>query len=140
MKIVKLLLHACFGSIDLNGNLAGKGMTDPDIPYLAEVIDGIEIDGVKFSSSTNDDELRIVMEVIGFSNFQLSTHVTPNYPGKVSVVKQIIQKSPEAKPTASVLNKFIRKTNKILSKEPCYRQKRHPPNIILFKEIEEIGI
>ncbi len=129
---MKLLLHACFGSIDENGNLAGKGVSDRDTPYLTEIIDGIEIDMVRFSASFKN-ELRIIME-----GSDLSAMVTPNYPDRINVVKQIIHKSPEAKSTASVLNKFIRKTNKRLAKEPCNKEKRHPPNIILIKEIEEI--
>jgi len=129
---MKLLLHACFGSIDENGNLAGKGLSDRDTPYLTEIIDGIEIDMVRFSASFKN-ELRIIME-----GSDLSAMVTPNYPDRINVVKQIIHKSPEAKSTASVLNKFIRKSNKILAKEPCNKEKRHPPNIILIKEIEEI--
>ena len=137
-KAPKLLLRACFGSIDPTGNLAGKNVSDPDSAYLAEVIDCIEIDGVKFSSSIDNEELSIVMEAIDFRNPELSPLVTPNYPAKVNVVKQIVHKSPEAKPSSSILNKFIRKTNKILSKEPCNKGKAQPANIVLIKEIEEI--
>ncbi len=130
---MKLLLLACFGSIDSNGNLVEKDVIGRDTQYLTETIDGIEIDRVGFSASF-ENELKIIME-----GSDLSALVTPNYPGKVNMVKQIIHKSTEAKFTASVLNKFIRKTNKRLNKEPCNRQKRHPPNIILIKEIEEIS-
>ena len=133
MKKVKLLLNACFGSIDLNGNLVERGVKDDDTEYLTEVIDGIEIEGVRFNAHLEGD-LRIVMEGSG-----LSSSITPNYPGKVNVVKQIIHKSHEAKTTSRVLNMFIRKTNKMLSNEPCNREKRHPPNIILIKDIEEIS-
>ncbi len=133
MEKVKLVLRACFGSIDGSGNLVGKDIMDQDTDYLTEVIDGTEIDGVRFDAAIKDD-LLIVME-----GSDLSALVTPNYPGKVNVVKQIVHKSQEARFTSSVLNKFIRKTNKMLSKEPCNREKRHPPNIILIKEIEEAG-
>ena len=139
MDSPKLLLHACFGSIDLRGNLAGKDVSDADTSYLVEVIDCTEIDGVKFSSSMKDGELVIVMEAIGLRNCELSPLVTPNYPVKVNVVKQIVHRSPEAKPTSSILNKFIRKTNKILSNEPCNKGKAHPANIVLIKDIEKIG-
>ncbi|MBN2330742.1 MAG: hypothetical protein JXC85_02905 [Candidatus Aenigmarchaeota archaeon] len=133
MKSTRLKLRACFGSIDLSGNLAERGVKDDDTDYLTEVIDGIEIEGVRFSARFGAD-LEIVME-----GGDLSASVTPNYPGKASVVKQIIHKSPEAKATSRVLNMFIRKTNKLLSSEPCNREKRHPPNIILIKDIEEIS-
>jgi 2,3-bisphosphoglycerate-independent phosphoglycerate mutase len=108
-------------------------MKDPDIPYLAEVLDGIEIDGVKFSAAFRDSRFEITMEGAG-----LSPLVNPNYPAKTNVVKQIVHKSPEARATSSVLNKFIRKVNKVLSREPCNRGKRNPPNIVLIKEIEEL--
>jgi 2,3-bisphosphoglycerate-independent phosphoglycerate mutase len=134
VKPLKLLLRACFGSIDGYGNLAVKNVHDNDTPYLTEIIDGIEIDRVRFNATMNKDELEIVME-----GSDLSDQVTPNYSDRINVVKQIVHKSPEAKFTSSILNKFIRKTNKILSKEPCNREKRNPPNIILIKEIEGIG-
>jgi 2,3-bisphosphoglycerate-independent phosphoglycerate mutase len=130
---MKLLLKASFGSIDAGGNLVEKDISDQDTEYLAEVISCVEIDGVSFSASVKNG-LEIAME-----GSDLSAQVTPNYTAKINVVKQVVHKSPEAKFTSSVLNKFIRKTNKILGKEPCNRGKRHPPNIILVKDIEEIG-
>lgn len=131
---MKLLLKACFGSIGPGGNLLERNVRDDDIEYLAEVIDGIEIEGVRFNARMRPGfELEITMEGSG-----LSGAVTPNYAEKINVVKQVVHKSPEAKMTSSVLNKFIRKTNKVLSNEPCNRDKRNPPNIILIKEIEEI--
>ena len=109
MEKSRLLLKACFGSIDRNGNLVEKGVTDEDTDYLAEVIDGIEIEGVRFNAKV-DGDLLIVM-----GGIDLSSSITPNYPAKASVVKQIIHRSPEAKTTSRVLNMFIRKTNKMLS-------------------------
>ena len=131
---MRLLLKANFGSIDRNGNLLSREIADKDAEYLAEVIDGVEIDGVRFSAAVKENLLEIIMEGI-----DLSCNVTPNYTTKINVVKQIVHKSPEAKFTSSVLNKFIRKTNKMLGKEPCNLQKREPPNIILIKEMEEIS-
>ena len=81
-----------------------------------------------------EKNLEITMEGNG-----LSPEVTRNYTTKINVVKQIVHKIPEAKFTSSVLNKFIRKGNKILSSEPCNREKQTPPNIVLIKEIEEIS-
>jgi len=132
---MRLLLKACFGSIDVNGNLTERCMKDEDTEYLTEVLDGIEIDGVRFDASlSGEDTLEITME-----GNDLSALVIPNYPSKASVVKQIVHKSREGRFTSSVLNKFIRKTNKILDKEPCNREKRYPPNIVLIREIEEIS-
>ncbi len=130
---MKLRLKSGFGSIDRNGNLLARGVNDGDCEYLAEVIDGTEIDGVRFDAELEGDELTIVME-----GNDLSPNVTVNYTMKINVVKQIVHKTPEAKFTSSVLNKFIRKTNKIMNGEPCNRGKREPPNIVLIKEIDEI--
>jgi 2,3-bisphosphoglycerate-independent phosphoglycerate mutase len=134
MKPAKLLLKARFGSIDKNGNLLAREVMDKDAEYLAEVIDFVEIDGVRFSARVNDGVLEITME-----GSDLSPNVTVNYTTKINVVKQIVHKTPGANFTSSVLNKFVRKTNKMLSNEPCNREKREPPNIVLIKEIEEIA-
>jgi len=131
---MKLMLKSRFGSIDKQGNLLAREVDDSDCEYLAEVMDGIEIDGVRFDASIKGDELEIVMEGDG-----LSPNVTVNYTTKINVVKQIVHKTPEAKFTSSVLNKFIRKTNKIFNNEPCNREKSTPPNIILIKEIDEVS-
>ena len=129
---MKLILKAQFGSIDESGNLSARDVRDEDTEYLAEVIDGVEIDKVRFDASMKDS-LEIIM-----TGEEISCNVTPNYAEKINVVKQIVHKSQKAKLTSSVLNKFIRKTNKMLSGEPCNRGKRHPPNIILIREIEEV--
>ncbi len=132
--IMKLLLKAMFGSIDADGNLLAREVKDDDVEYLAEVIDWTEIEGVKFDVKLKEGALEITME-----GSDLSPDVTRNYTTKINVVKQIVHKTPEAKTTSSVLNKFIRKSNKILSGEPCNRGKSAPPNIVLIKEIEEIS-
>lgn len=131
---MKLLLKAMFGSIDPNGNLLAREVKDKDVEYLAEVIDWTEIDGVRFSAGFKGNSLHITME-----GSDLSPEVTLNYTTKINVVKQIVHKIEEAKFTSSVLNKFIRKTNKQLSSEPCNKGKENPPNIILVKEIDEVS-
>ncbi len=130
---MKLLLKSLFGSIDAAGNLVSRDAMDGDAGYLAEAIDFTEIDGVRFSAEIREGELLITME-----GSDLSADVTVNYTAKINVVKQIVHRNPKAKATSSVLNKFIRKTNKVLSGEPCNREKRAPPNIVLIKDIEEI--
>jgi 2,3-bisphosphoglycerate-independent phosphoglycerate mutase len=130
----KLLLKSQFGSIDADGNLTSREVKDADCEYLAETLDFVEIDRVRFHARINGTVLEIIME-----GDDLSPEVTPNYMAKINVVKQIIHRAPQAKFTSSVLNKFIRKTNKSLSKEPCNREKAEPPNIVLIREIEEVS-
>ena len=131
---MKLVLKSRFGSIGSDGTLLSRDAKDPDLEYLAECIDFVEIEGVRFSARMSGDVLEITME-----GNDLSSNVTVNYTTKINVVKQIAHRSAEAKFTSSVLNRFIRKTNKMLSAEPCNREKREPPNIVLIKEIEEIS-
>jgi len=132
--LMKLKLKSTFGSIDQNGNLLARDVKDKDTEYLAETIDGVEIDGIRFDASIREGFLEIIME-----DSDLSTDITVNYTAKINVVKQIVHKSQEARFTSSVLNKFIRRTNKMLSREPCNRGKNAPPNIILIREVEEIS-
>ncbi len=131
---MRFLMRSRFGSIDRSGNLLAREVMDDDAQYLAEVIDFLEIDGVKFSARIEGEVLLITME-----GDDLSSAVTMNYTTKINVVKQIVHRSPEAKRTSSVLNKFIRKTNKMLSNEPCNREKCVPPNIVLIKDIEDVS-
>ncbi len=130
---MKLLMKAIFGSIDRKGNLLARDVKDSDLEYLAEVIDWTEIDGVRFDAKINNGKLEITME-----GERLSPDVTVNYTTKINVVKQIVHKSPGAKLTSSILNKFLRKTTKIMESEPCNRGKPTPPNIILIKDIDVI--
>jgi 2,3-bisphosphoglycerate-independent phosphoglycerate mutase len=130
---MKILLKSTFGSVDESGTLTVSKVKDKDCEYLAEAIGWIEIDGVRFDASMKGDFLEITM-----SGPDLSPDVTANYTAKINVVKQIVHRAPGGKFTSSVLNKYIRRTNKMLSREPCNRGKKDPPNIILVREIEAI--
>lgn len=127
-----IVLKACFASIGPEGQLKGKDLQDKDCPYLAEVLDGVEIDGVKFKVSWDSNAPKIAL--IGG---ELSQEIRPNYIEKIfQSVPQIVFKDPEARFTANVLNKFLRKANKVLSREPCNRGKALPVNMILIKDVE----
>ncbi len=130
---MKILLKSTFGSVDESGTLTVNHVKDHDCEYLAETIGWVEIDGVRFDARMKGDVLEIIM-----SGPDLSPDVTVNYTAKINVVKQIVHRAPGGKFTASVLNKYIRRTNKTLSREPCNRGKKDPPNIILVREIEAI--
>jgi 2,3-bisphosphoglycerate-independent phosphoglycerate mutase len=129
---MKLLLKACFASIGNDGNLRGRDLEDQDSLYLAEVLDGIEIDGIRFLVSWGPG-LEIRMEG------ELSEEIRPNYIEKVFLpVPQISFKDPEARFTANVLNKFLRRANKALGQEPCNRGKNLPANMVLIKDVEAL--
>lgn len=131
---MKILLKACFASIGLDGNIRARDLKNDDCPYLAEVLDGIEIDGVAFHASWRDGELEIVME-----GEELSQEIKPNYLEKIFLpVHQIVFKQQEARFTANALNKFIRRVNKALGQEPCNRGKMLPVNMVLIKDAESV--
>lgn len=130
---MKLVFRAVFGSIDINGNLRSRNVNDKDAEYLAEVLDWTEIDGVRFDVRMENGGLHIEMD-----GKKLYPDITLNYTEKLNVVKQIVHKSEDAKFTSSVLNKFIRKSTKMLNAEPCNRGKDMPPNIILLKDVDVI--
>jgi 2,3-bisphosphoglycerate-independent phosphoglycerate mutase len=124
----KLKLIGKFAKIDYRGNLIITDYNE-DFDFLAEILDGIEIDGILFEvKHTGSGEVEITM-----SGKNLSDKITPNYTDKQGVpLYQIRAKKPEAKFTANVLDKFIRKCNKILTKG------NHKFNVIMIKEAELI--
>ncbi len=129
---MKILLKACFACIGPGGNLKGRDLQDRDSPYLAEVLNGIEIDGVRFTASWKPEALEIIME-----GEELSQEIKPNYIERLFLpVPQILFKNPEARFTANVLNKFLRRANKALGQEPCNRGKLMPPNMVLVRDAE----
>ena len=129
---MKILLKACFACIGPGGNLKGKDLQDRDSQYLAEVLDGIEIDGVRFTASWKPEALEIEME-----GEELSEGIKPNYIERLFLpVPQILFRDPEARFTANVLNKFLRRANKALNQEPCNKGKMLPPNMVLVRDAE----
>jgi 2,3-bisphosphoglycerate-independent phosphoglycerate mutase len=131
---MRILLKSCFASIGPAGNIRARDLQHEDCPYLAEVLDGIEIDGVRFSSSWGEGGLEIAMEGEG-----LSPEIRPNYLEKLFLpVPQITFKDPNARLTANVLNKFLRRANRILGQEPCNRGRMVPVNMVLIKDAESL--
>jgi 2,3-bisphosphoglycerate-independent phosphoglycerate mutase len=129
---MEILLKACFACIGPGGNLKGKDLQDRDSPYLAETLDRTEIDGVRFLVSWQGESLKIVMEGDG-----LSPEIKPNHIERLFFpVPQITFRDPGARFTANVLNKFLRRANKILGQEPCNRGKPLPPNMVLIRDVE----
>lgn len=131
---MKLLLKACFASIGPDGSIRAKDLQERDMPYLAEALDGIEIEGVRFLVSWLGDSLEIIME-----GEELSQEIRANYIEKLYLpVPQILFKCPEARLTANILNKFLRRANKILGREPCNRREPLPANMVLIRDAEEL--
>ncbi|RLJ09898.1 MAG: phosphoglycerate mutase [Candidatus Aenigmatarchaeota archaeon] len=128
-----------FATLDKSGNLVDRraGRDETGLDILAQILDGIEIDGVVFNVRKSAGH-RVVVVMYGKN---LSSELKPNDPLKTNVpVKQIIPKDPKnekAKFTAHVLNKFLYKANKILSRNPINKKRKLPANTIIVRNFGE---
>ncbi len=115
----------------LKDRRAGRDETDLD--EFAKKIDGIEIDNIRFVvKRTLGHRMVIVMKSL--DGKRLSDQIIGNDSKAVGVhVKQIKAKKPNAKRTATALNKFVYKTNKILSALEANKKREFPANFILIR-------
>jgi 2,3-bisphosphoglycerate-independent phosphoglycerate mutase len=131
-----ICIRGNFATLDSRGNILDRraGRDETGLQKFAEKLDDIEIDGVRFViKKSSGHRVSILMK-----GKKLSDNVTPNDFQKTGVpLPQIKAKKPEAKFTASVLNKFVYKTNKILSKEPINKKRKLPANTILIRNVGE---
>jgi 2,3-bisphosphoglycerate-independent phosphoglycerate mutase len=121
-----------FATISEDGNLIDRraGRDETGLDGFAEKLDGMEIDGIRFRvKKSSGHRVVIIMQGKG-----LSDQIIPNDPLKVGVpVPEVKPVSRDAKFTAHVLNKFITRVNKILSKEPVNKKRELPANLILIR-------
>lgn len=121
---MRLKLDCVFAEADSYGKVKREKKWDTEL--LVEMVDGMEIEGICFNASLSEKGVEIVMEGEG-----LSGEIRPNYNGKVgSSVFQVGFKKEGGRRTANVLDRFLRKVNKMLVKagEDC--------NILLVKDVE----
>jgi len=127
-----ICIRANFATLDSRGMLADRraGRDETGLEELAERLDGIEIDGVKFLCKKSSGH-RLVIILAGES---LSEKIVPNDPKRTGVaVPQVAAISQEAKRTASVLNKFLYRANKLLSQEPVNKKRKISANTVLIR-------
>ena len=125
-------IRANFATLDSRGTLVDRraGRDEEGLEELAERLDGMEIDGVKFATKKSSGH-RLVMVLTGPG---LSDKIVPNDPKRTGVaVPQVVARSPEAKRTASVLNKFLYRANRLLSQEPVNKKRKIPANTVLIR-------
>jgi len=121
-----------FATLDNRGNIVDRraGRDETGLEYFCELLDGMEIDGVRFTVRKSVGH-RVVIVMEGKN---LSDRINPNDPKRVGVpLPQVSAKSNEGKFTASVLNRFVYRVNKILSREPLNRKRRLPANTIIIR-------
>jgi 2,3-bisphosphoglycerate-independent phosphoglycerate mutase len=129
-----LCIRGNFATLASNGNILDRraGRDETGLEYFCEVLDGMEIDGVRFTVRKSAGH-RVVIVLEGKN---LSDKIVPNDPLKTRVpLPQAGARESQAKFTASVLNKFSSRVHKILAKEPENRKRKFPANIILIRNI-----
>jgi 2,3-bisphosphoglycerate-independent phosphoglycerate mutase len=127
-----LCIRGNFASLDSRGNVKDRraGRDETGLERFARKLDGMEIDGVNFTIKKSTS-YRVVIVASGP---RLSEKLKPNDPMKTGVpLPQVSARSPQAKFTASVLNKFLYRANKILAKEKLNEKRDLPANAILFR-------
>jgi 2,3-bisphosphoglycerate-independent phosphoglycerate mutase len=127
-----MCIRANFATLDSRGMLADRraGRDEIGLEELAERLDGMEIDGVKFLCKKSSGH-RLVIVLTGQG---LSDKIVPNDPKRVGVaVPQVTAKVQEAKFTSSVLNKFLYKASRLLSQDPVNKGRKVPANTILIR-------
>src|SRR4030042_2209572 len=125
-------IRANFATLDSRGMLADRraGRDETGLEELAERLDGMEIDGVKFLCRKSSGHRLVIV----LSGEGLSERIEPNDPKRTGVaVSQVTAKAQEAKFTASVLNKFLYRASKILSQEPINKKRKIPANTVLIR-------
>lgn len=127
-----ICIRGNFATLNYRGNIMDRraGRDETELEYFAEILDGMEIDGVHFTVKKSSGH-RVIIVMKGE---KLSHRFTPNDSQKTGVpLMQIKPMEGYAKFTASVLNKFVARTHKILSKEPAQKKRRLPANVILIR-------
>ncbi len=133
-----LCIRCNFATLDSRGNIVDRraGRDETGLREFSEKLDGMEIDGVEFHVRKSTGH-RFVLLVRGRN---ISDAVVPNDPLKEGVpLPQVTAKKPEAKFTASVLNKFVYRSRKMLSSEPLNKKRQKPANTVLLRNIGKKG-
>jgi 2,3-bisphosphoglycerate-independent phosphoglycerate mutase len=131
-----ICIRGNFATIGSNGNVLDRraGRDESGLEELAARLDGMEIDGVHFFVRKTAGHRAVVVLRALDGKTKLSDRLVSNDPEEEGVpVRQIKPRVTEAKFTASVLNKFIFKSNKILSGEDINKERKLPANILLLR-------
>lgn len=131
-----ICIRGNFATIGSNGNILDRraGRDESGLEELAASIDGVEIGGVHFFVRRSTDH-RVVVVMRPLSEIiKLSENIESNDPRIEGVpVLQFKPKTLEAKFTASILNRFVFTTNKILSGRAINKERKFPANVLLLR-------
>ncbi|NOX71462.1 MAG: hypothetical protein GXO64_02065 [Candidatus Micrarchaeota archaeon] len=126
----EILAECLIASVDEGGRLDRAVVVDHDsLELIAEMLDGMEIDGAHFSVAATDKGLLLMV-----SGENLSADISPNYSsGGRDAVGQIIALNENAKRTASIFNRFITRSHKNLNSANLGIEPK--PNIVLIRSV-----
>jgi 2,3-bisphosphoglycerate-independent phosphoglycerate mutase len=131
-----ICMRGNFATLGSDGNILDRraGRDEKGLEELAASIDGVEIDGVHFFvRKSAGHRVVLVMRPLN-GRIRLSEKIESNDPEREGVpVFQFKPKAPEAKFTASVLNKFVFRTGKMLSGHGINKERKLPANILLMR-------
>lgn len=132
-----VFIRANFATLGNDGLMKDRraGRDETGLDELAKKINGIEIDDIRFAvKRTLGHRMVIVMKSL--DGKRLSDQIIGNDTKAIGVhVKQIKAKKPNAKRTAAALNRFVYKTNKILSEQGINKKREFPANFILIRNV-----
>lgn len=127
-----ICIRCNFATLGRDRNVLDRraGREEAGLDRLAGRLDGMVIDGIKFTVRHSAGH-RVVLVLKGRG---LSPGFLPNDPLRTGVpVPEVEPRGPGAKLTASALNKFCRRANKLLSGDPINRKRKFPANAVLVR-------
>ena len=131
-----LCIRGNFATLGKDGNIMDRraGRDENGLEELTASIDGMEIDGVHFYARKSAGHRVVIVARPLNERVRLSEKIEPNDPEEDGVpVLQFKPKAPEAKFTASVLNKFVFRSGKILSGSRINSERKLPANVLLMR-------
>jgi len=127
-------LRANFSTVDKKWNIIDRraGRADEGLDDLTEAINNIgKIDDVRVRLHKSAGHRAVlVLEGLG-----LSSKVTDSDTGEITGIKEIkpTDKTREARTTADILNKFMKKAYEVLSSHPANQKRKIPANFLLLR-------
>ncbi len=130
-----VFIRANFATLGSDGLMKDRraGRDETGLDELSKKINGIEVDGIRFVVKRTLGH-RMVVVMKSLDGKRLSDQIIGNDTKAVGVhVRQIKAKKPNAKRTAAALNKFVYKTNKILSEHRINEERKIQANFIIIR-------
>lgn len=129
-----IYLRANFATIDKKWNIIDRraGRTEEGLDELTAVINNIgKIDGVNIKLYKSAGHRAVLV----LEGLDLSAKVSDSDTGEITSVKEIkaLVDTTQAKRTADILNKFMKKAHEVLANHPVNIKRKIPANFLLLR-------